>query len=71
MLSSDLSAAFRVSDSASRWVLPKPTFSSDLQRGKRIIPAGRQEIFQKHPLAGIQSKKPLCSSQGIQGKKEG
>ena len=38
MLSSDLSAAFRVLDPVSRGVLPKTTSSSDLQRREKNPP---------------------------------
>lgn len=67
MLSSDLSAVFGVSDPVSRWVLPKTTSSSDLQRREKNPPSCNRgenpKIFQEIPFGGYSANETLCRSQ--------
>lgn len=65
MLSSDLSAVLRVSDPASRWVLPKPTFSSDLQRREKNHPSWKRGDFLKNtPWRPFSPRKPFADPRG-------
>lgn len=70
MLSSDLSAVFRVSDPASRWVLPEPTFPSDLQRREKNHPSWKRGDFQKNTLwRAFSQRNPFADARGSKERK--